>query len=81
MDDAERERFAREARKEGLSLSAWFRKAARERVRRPVSLNLQTVEDLEAFFEECAQREGGTEPGWDEHLSVLQESYRRDGPW
>ena len=36
------------------------------------------VEDIEAFFRQCDALEGSeTEPDWDEHLAVIDESRRR----
>ncbi len=32
LDEAEREEFRRQAEREGVSLSAWLRRAARERL-------------------------------------------------
>jgi hypothetical protein len=74
MDEVERERLRRAAEREGLSLSDWLRRAARDRLRSMEARKLSTVEDLRAFFEECDGRERGTEPDWQEHLAVIEES-------
>ena len=51
LDEAEKERFRRQAEREGKSLAAWLRDAAREKLaaaeRRPA---IETVEELRAFF-------------------------------
>ena len=76
MADEDRERFVEQARREGMSLSAWLRAAARERLatRRRVKL-FETPEDVEEFFRSCASLEGPeTEPEWEEHLAVINES-------
>ena len=76
MADEDRERFVEQARREGMSLSAWLRAAARERLamRRRVKL-FETPEDVEEFFRSCASLEGPeSEPDWDEHLAVINES-------
>jgi hypothetical protein len=74
MDEVERERLRRAAEKEGVSLSDWLRRAARDRLRASEGPGLDTVEDLEEFFAECERREQGTEPSWEEHLRVVDES-------
>ena len=76
MADEDRERFVEQARREGMSLSAWLRAAARERLatRRRVK-PFETPEDVEEFFRSCASLEGPeTEPDWDEHMAVINES-------
>ena len=76
MADEDRERFVEQARREGMSLSAWLRAAARERLAKLESVKLfETPEDVEEFFRSCASVEGPeTEPDWDEHLEVISES-------
>ena len=74
--DEDRDRFVAQARREGLTLSAWLRAAARERLearQRPAPF--ESGEDLEAFFRECDTIEGPErEPDWEEHLAVMRES-------
>ncbi len=73
VDEAERERFRREAQREGKSLAAWLRDAGRDRLATAESrLQLRTLEELRAFFAACAARETGREPDWDEHHRVIQ---------
>ncbi len=79
LDESEQESIRREAERQGLSVSAWMREAARERLRmRAETERLETTEQLEAFFEDCGERETGIEPGWEEQRSVI-ESSRRSG--
>ncbi len=76
MADEDRERFAEQARRDGMSLSAWLRAAARERLaaRQRVKL-FETPEDVEEFFRSYASLEGPEkEPDWDEQLGVINES-------
>jgi hypothetical protein len=77
LDKAERERFRRQAQREGKSLAAWLRDAARERLaageRQP---RLDSLEDLRAFFAACAERETGREPDWEEHRRAIEHSAR-----
>ena len=73
----ERELFRSQAKRDGLSLSAWLRAAAHvrlERSRRGDSMHSR--EGLKEFFEDCNQRESGqgAEPDWEGHLSVIRES-------
>ena len=74
MDEVEREAFRRAAAREGLSLSDWLRRAARERLQATGQARLRSVDELRAFFEDCRQRERGDEPGWQEHRAVIEES-------
>ena len=79
IPDDDRERFVDQARREGMSLSAWLRAAARERLetRQRASL-FESPEDVEEFFRSCAELEGPeTEPDWSEHLRVMSESRGR----
>ena len=80
IPDEDRDRFVHQARKEGLTLSAWFRSAARERLEDRQRLELfQSTADLEKFFMACDILDGPeTEPEWDEHLSAIAESRRRN---
>ena len=79
MADDDRDRFVHQARQEGMSLSAWLRAAARERLeKRKIVKLFQSPEEVEEFFESCAALAGPeTEPDWDEHLRVMSESRGR----
>lgn len=75
VDDAEWPIFQTAAAQVGLSLSAWFREAAQlklELAQRQPRLGTPTA--LQAFFAECADRESGTEPDWQQHKDVLNRS-------
>lgn len=73
MADDERDRFVHQARREGMSLSAWLRAAAGERLAmRQKVKQFESPEDIEEFFRSCA-----IEPDWSEHLSVMSESRAR----
>lgn len=74
VDEAEKERFRRQAAREGRSLSAWLREAARERLSRREQPALDEVEELRAFFEACDERETAPEPDWEEHRRVIDRS-------
>ena len=76
MPDADRDQFVDQARREGMSLSAWIRAAARECLEKRQRVKLfKSPEDVEAFFKSCAELDGPeTEPDWGEHLRVMNES-------
>ena len=79
MPDEDRQNFIDQARREGMSLSAWLRAAARDRLeaRRNVRL-FESPEDVEEFFRSCAALDGPeTEPDWSEHLRVMNKSRER----
>ena len=79
MSDDDRERFVDQARREGLTLSAWLRAAARERLEARQSVKLfDSPHGVEEFFRTCAALDGPeTEPDWSEHLRVMSESRTR----
>ena len=76
MPDADRDRFVDQARREGMSFSAWMRAAARERLESRQRVELfKSPEDVREFFRSCAALDGPeTEPDWGEHLRVMNES-------
>lgn len=76
VDEEEKARFRRRAERRGVSLSAWLRGAARERLERESPPALDTVEELDAFFRECDERESGAEPDWEEHRRTIERSVR-----
>lgn len=81
IPDEDRDRFAHQARSEGLTLSAWLRTAARERLEdQQRSEPFNSLGDLETFFDECDLLEGSApepEPEWEEHLAVISRSRQR----
>ena len=76
IHDDERELFVEQARLERMSLSAWLRAAARERLgKRQSVMQFESPEDVMEFFRSCAALDGPeTEPEWEEHLRVMNES-------
>ena len=76
MPDEDRDRFAHQARQEGMSFSAWLREAARERLDRTRRTErFESEAEIEAFWDECDERAGGgREPDWEEHLEVIDAS-------
>ena len=78
MPDEERDRFSHQARSEGMTLSAWLRAAACERLEeRQQIVPFEAPAELERFFRTCDTLEGPEiEPDWHEHLAVINESRR-----
>ena len=76
ISDEDRERFRYQARREGMSLSAWLRAAVHDRLEQKQSRKrFQSVAELEEFFRWCDTLEGpAVEPDWDEHLETMNRS-------
>lgn len=76
ISDSDRERFVRQARREGMSLSAWLHAAGHTRLEsRQHSRPFASEEDAMAFFQECDSLDGpDVEPDWSEHLRVINAS-------
>ena len=79
IPDEDRDRFVHQARREGLTLSAWLRSAARARLEEGQGpARFESAEELAAFFRECDALPGpDREPDWEDHLRVIEESWRR----
>lgn len=79
IPDEDRDRFFSQARREGMTLSAWLRTAAHECLEsRQQAKPFASPAELEAFFRESNEQAGpGREPDWEEHLAVMQESRLR----
>lgn len=82
IPDAEKYRFVHQARREGMSLSAWLRAAASERLERSQQdQRFKSEEEMREFFRVCTERAGpGSEPDWEEHLKVINESRSKGLP-
>ena len=76
MPDEDRDRFVRQARREGMTLSAWLRAAAHDRFEdRQRAERFESPDDLRRFFRDCSIREDtGVEPDWEEHKHIIGES-------
>ena len=76
IPDADHDRFADQAQREGMSLSAWLRTAARERLEAWQQVRrFESPEDIREFFRACDDMEGPkSEPDWNEHLQVINKS-------
>lgn len=76
VDEAEKERFRRQAEREGRSLSEWIRRAAREKLAGSGAGRPTTLEELREFWARCDEREERPEPDWEEHEAVIAASKR-----
>ena len=79
IPDEDKMRYVQQARREGLTFSAWLRAAAQERLReKEESDRFKSVEDLNRFFAEIDARRGPErEPDWEEHERLIEESKLR----
>lgn len=81
LDDEDRRQFAGLAQREGLSLSAWLRRAGQERhALMDERLRFESRADLDSFFDACGRREEGVEPDWEDHRKVIEGSVRGGQP-
>lgn len=80
MPDADRAEFLAQARREGMSFSAWMRAAARQRVEEKRKTHTYpTEEELERFFAECDAESGpGPEPDWEDVKRAMLDDQLRD---
>ena len=76
MPDEDRDRFVHQARSEGMTLSAWLRSAAHQRLgQQQQARPFKSVADVGNFFRACDSLEGpATEPDWAEHRRVIDRS-------
>ncbi len=76
IPDADKDRYVHQARREGMSLSAWLRAAARDRLEKQKnSSKRMSVDELHEFWKLCDSRKGPErEPDWEEHLKVINAS-------
>ena len=79
IPDEDHDRFVRQARREGVTLSAWLRTAAYERLAEQQRQPFESLADLEEFFRACDALEGPRrEPDWEEHRALIEESPTRN---
>lgn len=79
VSEPSRTRYAAAARREGLTLSAWLRAAAADRLDRLADAEpFHTEDDVWQFFaDRDAEMGSGPEPDWDQHLDVIRASRHR----
>ena len=74
IPDKDHERFVHQARREGLTFSAWLRAAAHARLEEK-NLRLSRADDLSEFFRQCDARRGdGLEPDWEAQKRAIEAS-------
>ena len=73
--DEDKSRYIHQARKEGLTLSAWLRAADERLERKSCTDPFESIADMKEFFYKCDKLESdGTEPDWEQHLFVIQDT-------
>ena len=79
VSEPDRTRYAAAAHREGLTLSAWLRSAAADRLQRGAkSDRFRSEDDLWRFFaRRDAEVAAGREPDWNQHLEVIDASRKR----
>ena len=78
IPDEDRDRFVHQARREGMTFSAWLRAAARDRLEeRQRFKSFESPTEIEDFFHDCDILEGPErEPDWEDYLRTIAESRR-----
>ena len=76
IPDEDRDRFAYEARLEGMTLSGWLSAAAEDRIERRERFKpFTSLADVREFFQAHDDSGSGLrEPDWEEHLKTLREA-------
>ena len=76
IPDEDRDRFVYQARLEGMSLSAWLRAAAEDRIEQRKRLKpFSSSADVREFFQAHDDSGSGLrEHDWEKHLKTLRES-------
>lgn len=82
IPEDERERFARQAERQGMTLNAWLISAARKNMpERTAAKPFQSLEELRDFWKWCdTLHDGQREPDWEEHLRIMDLSKRQGLP-
>ena len=78
IPDEDKDRFVHQARREGMSFSAWLRAAARDRLEERRRFDsFESPTQLEEFFHACDGVDGPErEPDWEDHVVTITESRR-----
>ena len=75
LENHEKAAYKKAAKMQGMSLSAWMKACARKGLEQHRKISLPgSRKELQAFFEECDQREQGVEPDWEEHKRIIERS-------
>jgi hypothetical protein len=80
LGEEEKALLEQAARREGMTLSAWLREAAEEKLSRRATPSLASADELQAFFEVCDEREEGREPDWEAHRRIIEVSRSEGAP-
>ena len=75
VKEPDKARYQNQARREQMSLGAWLREAAEEKLAAATRSGRFTLDDLKRFNAECDAREkGNREPDWAEHKQTISGS-------
>lgn len=72
--EADKARYRHQAEREGVSLGAWLREAAEEKLASARARRFLSVGELRTFFASRDEQEARREPEWDEHCRVIERS-------
>jgi hypothetical protein len=57
-----------------MSLGAWLREAAEEKLESARARRFASTDELREFFARRDEQESAPEPDWDEHIGVMERS-------
>jgi hypothetical protein len=74
LREADKARYRHQAEREGMSLGAWLREAAEEKLESTRARRFASTDELREFFARRDEQESAPEPEWDEHRKVIERS-------
>jgi hypothetical protein len=74
LREADKARYRHQAEREGMSLGAWLREAAEEKLESARARRFASAGELREFFSRRDEQESAPEPDWDEHRGVIERS-------
>lgn len=76
LDEADKTRYVKAARRAGQSLGGWLREAAQQRLEREgARRQINSADELRDFFAECdADQSLRREPDWEEQRRLIEGS-------
>ena len=82
VPEEDRERFAKQAKREGKTLEAWLISVARQYAPEwSTAKPFESLEELHDFWRWCdTLHDGEREPDWEEHLRIIDLSKRQGLP-
>lgn len=81
LSEEEKARYRLAAARSGMSLGAWLRAAAEDKLASTGGERFRSPEELDAFLDACDRRRGkGSEPDWEEWKERIEASKVRGLP-